>query len=733
MVLGSMKGAKKEKGNVSQHDQQQKKGMKREDMKQFKESLKNQKKLLENIQITNPARSIGSKLLIIFFISIVCCVLAVGLISYSMTKGLIQKNVSEASAQTIKQVSENIDTVMGSYVDTSFQLMFDATITNQANILFTSKDTFGVLQANREISDKLSNFLLGNTIIRNIAIIPVSGGASPFVAGAITSTSKSLEELQATEWFQATVSGGGTANWIHPQAEGILEANPYETIALARVVKNFSDDSKSYVILLEFFANNLFEIIKTVDFGEGSKVFIVNNDNDFVFTLNSELYGEESDIVIPTETSEELEGSRNVIDADNKDYLAVYKTIDVFDNWRLIGAIPVENLASQAAPIRNLTIITVIVAAIIAIGVGMFVVMLVGKPLVHLSNLMQKGAMGNLTVRSSLRHRKDEIGELSDNFNEMMQQISHLASQTTYSAAEVLKTAVELTDASQKTAVAAKEIAVATDEIANGATSLAVEAEKGTDLTANINEQMVQVNEYNVTMTQSAEEVETASLQGTAHMGLLIEKTGATEQMTREMVDKVTALKESTLSIVKILDVLNNVTKQTNILSLNATIEAARAGAAGKGFMVVADEIRQLADQSKQSIEVVGQITAQISTEIEETVTVMLEAYPIFQEQIESVKEANQLFLTVQAQMDHFKQNLVQVTDSIGVLNQSQSTLNDSMNNVSAVAQQSSATSEEVASLSTEQLSISQNLVQLSTTLESVSNGLKDSLSKFKI
>jgi len=346
---------------------------------------------------------------------------------------------------------------------------------------------------------------------------------------------------------------------------------------------------------------------------------------------------------------------------------------------------------------------------------------------------MQKGAKGNLTVRSSLRHRKDEIGDLSDNFNEMMQQISHLASQTTYSAAEVLKTASELTNASQKTAVAAKEIAIATDEIANGASSLAIEAEKGTDLTSSINEQMMQVNEYNIHMTQSAVEVEHASLQGTAHMGVLIEKTGTTEQMTREMVNKVTALKESTLSIVKILDVLNNVTKQTNILSLNATIEAARAGAAGRGFMVVADEIRQLADQSKQSIEVVGQITAKISSEIEDTVNVMLEAYPIFQEQIESVKEANQLFITVQAQMDQFKHNLLQVTDSIEVLNQSQTTLNDSMNNVSAVAQQSSATSEEVASLSTEQLSISQNLVNLSTTLESVSNTLKDSLSKFKI
>jgi len=728
-----MKGASKENDEHSKQDEKQDKGNKREEVKELRESMKKQMKLLENIKISNPARSIGSKLLIIFFISIVCCVLVVGLISYSMTKGLIQKNVSEASVQTIKQVSENVDTIMNSYVDISFQLMFDTTITSQANVLFTGKDAFAVLQANREVSEKLSKFLLGNTIIRNIAIIPVGGTADPLVSGTLTRSTKTLDELHSKEWFQETVKGGGIANWIHPQEDGILEGNSYETIALARVVKNFSDESKSYVILLEFYASNLFKILNMVDFGDNSEVFVVNNENNYVYSPDPGMYGSVSELIIETATEDDIEGSTNIKNSKNEEFLAVYNTISAFDQWRIIGAIPVENLVSQAAPIRNLTIITVIVAAIIAIAVGSFIVMIIGKPLVHLSQLMQKGAKGNLTVRSSLRHRKDEIGDLSDNFNEMMQQISHLASQTTYSAAEVLKTASELTNASQKTAVAAKEIAIATDEIANGASSLAIEAEKGTDLTSSINEQMMQVNEYNIHMTQSAVEVEHASLQGTAHMGVLIEKTGTTEQMTREMVNKVTALKESTLSIVKILDVLNNVTKQTNILSLNATIEAARAGAAGRGFMVVADEIRQLADQSKQSIEVVGQITAKISSEIEDTVNVMLEAYPIFQEQIESVKEANQLFITVQAQMDQFKHNLLQVTDSIEVLNQSQTTLNDSMNNVSAVAQQSSATSEEVASLSTEQLSISQNLVNLSTTLESVSNTLKDSLSKFKI
>ncbi|MDQ8733569.1 hypothetical protein [Paenibacillus sp. LHD-38] len=108
-------------------------------------------------------------------------------------------------------------------------------------------------------------------------------------------------------------------------------------------------------------------------------------------------------------------------------------------------------------------------------------------------------------------------------------------------------------------------------------------------------------------------------------------------------------------------------------------------------------------------------------------------AYPLFQEQIGSVKEANQIFLSVQGQMGQFAEKLEHVTASISQLDQSQGVLADAMTNVSAVAEESSATSEEVASLSTEQLSISEGLVRLSEKLDAVSRDLKASLSQFQI
>jgi methyl-accepting chemotaxis protein len=400
--------------------------------------------------------------------------------------------------------------------------------------------------------------------------------------------------------------------------------------------------------------------------------------------------------------------------------------------WTIQAVTPDAELVQETSDILKATWVIIAIAIVVACLAGWFVARMIGRPLVILRNLMMEGEQGNLTVRTQHKS-KDEIGQLSTSFNQMMEQITRLVQQTNQSASDVLATAGELLNSSNLTASSAREIAVATEEIANGASSLAVEAERGNGLTHEISMQMKQVVEANANMGVSATEVQNASQQGTQYMAELTTKTIATEVMTRSMVEKVDRLKDSTSSIRKILDVLNDMTKQTNILSLNAAIEAARAGASGKGFMVVADEIRKLAEQSKFNIGIVGTITVTIQKEIDETVKVLSEAYPLYQEQIKSVKEAELIFTQVQSRMGSFVEQLFGVTNSIQVLDESQNVLTEAMTNVSAVSEESSATSEQVASLSNEQLNVSESLVKLSVKLEELSHSLQNSLSKFRV
>jgi methyl-accepting chemotaxis protein len=685
--------------------------------------------MMKETKLSNPIKSVGMKLFLIIFVSILACVLTVGLMAYSEAKSIVEKKVSDASLQTVNQVAENLDIIFKTYEDLTLQILVDKEFHTIVNTISGNGDDYTRFESTRKLSEKIQGYAIGNSTIKGILLLPLNDNL-PVVASGSASTSRS-EALMSQPWFQETIDLNGRVNWIAPQAEGLSMGTDQKSIGISRLLKDSVSSNASYLLLLEVDVNSFSERYSGVSLGEGSEMAIVDGSGKYVIASDESAIGQPANVELPA-GEEGAGGAEKMTTSAGTEVLTAFKTFSAM-NWKLVGTIPVEMLVKDAEAIRTLTWITVAAAALIAIAIGFLVLYTIATPLVKLRNLMVEGAGGNLTVRSTMKKRQDEIGGLSESFNRMMAQITELAHQTTSSAEQVLLTASDLSNASKKTSLSAREIAVATEEIAGGATSLAVEAERGNDLTSNMNEQVRKVIEANQEMTASAALVERASGQGTAYMGMLIEKTGLTEEMTRSMVEKVDKLKESTGSIVKILDVLNNLTKQTNILSLNATIEAARAGAAGKGFMVVADEIRKLADQSRQSIDVVAQITAKISGEIEETVLVLSDAYPLFREQISSVKEANDIFLSVQDQMGTFVTRLEGVTSSIEGLNQSQSVLAVAMTNVSAVAEEASATSEEVASLSSEQLSISESLVQLSEKLDAVSKGLKESLNKFKI
>nr|WP_246315110.1 methyl-accepting chemotaxis protein [Paenibacillus foliorum] len=681
---------------------------------------------MKGMRLENPIKSIGMKLFLIFLVSILFFVLTVGFTSYNISKGVIQKKVADASEQTIIQAGQKLDLLYGTYEDVTMQILLDEEMKRMLSDITTfDKSTFDYLQLRQKLGDKLNVYAYANKTIKSLQLFSLSGEIISSAGATGTKENPSKED-----WFKRIVDNSGKATWLETKSKGYGDASTSSvpSFAIGRVLKNTTNNSQQNILVIEVNIDVISKELAQINMGEGGQTLVLAPDFKVVYSPDAATLGQKSTIDVDVAS---LQGENHSIMNIKKDLQLVYFQ-SAKSGWYLMGAMPVAELVRDARTISDMTWIMALVAALIAGGIGFLVARMVGRPVITLRNLMKEGEQGNLTVRMTVSSQ-DEIGQLGNSFNEMMQKITVLVQQTNISAQEVLDTATELSDASKKTATSAREIAVATEEIAGGASSLAVESERGNELTYNIGVQMKAVVDGNIVMGTAASDVQKSSEQGIQYMSELINKTNATEAMTRNMVEKVDNLKESTRSIRKILEVLSNVSKQTNILSLNATIEAARAGAAGKGFMVVADEIRKLADQSRQSIAIVGTITETIQREIDETVNVLSTAYPIFQEQISSVKEADSIFKQVQTHMGGFIGQLSEVTESISNLDASQIVLSDAMSNVSAVAEESSATSQEVASLSAEQMNISNGLVRLSDKLDQLSNSLKDSLSKFEV
>jgi len=671
-------------------------------------------------------RSVGVKLFFTIILGVLICVIMMGQFAYNKSEQIIEEQAIVSGENTIEQLGINIDNKLKTYQDLSLTILIDQAFHVDLDLSIHSPDDIERLEAMRRLTTKLQNYLFSNEDITGVALIPMNEQLSTLTAGSSQITK--INEIRQEEWFQQTIDLNGQLNWIDARATSFSHSGNTPSFGLARLLKNTLTNQADYVLFLDITTKGILDQINRVGATEGGELSIISSNHHYIAHMNREMTAQP--INFDFQNLDSIASKK--VNINGEDMLLIQTQLDT-NGWYLFETKPVDVLVKEANVIREMTFIVALIAAGIAVLIAGFVIYNISLPLVKIRNLMVQGADGNLTIRAKATRRKDEIGQLATSFNLMMGKITDLANQTKNSAEAVLTTAEVLTESSHRTATSAKEIAIATEEIANGATSLAGEAERGNDITVTINEQMKSVLSANEEMKQSAFQVEQASEQGTSYMHELIAQTGKTEEMTRNMVEKVETLQESTQSIRQILDMLNAVTKQTNILSLNATIEAARAGAAGRGFMVVANEIRNLADQSTQSIDVVGNITEKIQQEINETVNVLTTAYPLFQEQVKSVHNANEIFVSVQSQMSSFIEKLEQVTNSVNHLEQTQNILNETMSNVSAVAEESSATSEEVASLSNEQLSVSDHLVVLSQQLNEMSKSLKDAISKFKV
>lgn len=661
-----------------------------------------------------------------FFIATMGIVLSLGYISYSVARHTIENNALSSNEQTVQQTAEKLDVMLLRFEDRLGQLVYNKEIQNAVK---SGADSSPDLEDRRvqtsRIAEELNHWLGSAAGIRAVYLAPANE-ALP-VSSAGTQDSVFMEGIRETTWYKKLLE--------QPQSLWITQSlKQGETAGAFHLAKSVADSSggAAYIAICDIETKGVEEELSKVNLGMGSYIQLLTSGDELIASSQHQ----EADTYLRLGGTlfkgvSQVSGSLPTKDEQGEPILAVYGTLET-SGWRLLGVVPSANLIHDAGRILDTTYIAVAAAAVIAILIGLWMVRMVSKPLARLKDLMFQGAEGDLRVRTGVVTR-DEIGQLTGSFNTMMERINELVVHTNETAREVLETADALSGVSLKTAAAAKDIASATEEIAGGAGGLALEADRGNEMTAQIAARMDSVFAAAREMGGTAHSVDHFSREGVARLQELLERTQKTGGMTEHLVLKVNELKDTASTVTHVLAAMQGIAQQTNILSLNASIEAARAGEAGKGFKVVADEIRQLADQSRDSIAMVAEITGRIMSDMHETEAALTEVAPLFKEQTAAVKGTSDIFIAVQEQMSQFILRLDSVAQSIEGLNQSQGVLSETIGNVSSFAEESSAASEEVASLSSEQQNVSDYLVELSGRLEKASLLLKERLSKFNV
>ncbi|MBE4144834.1 methyl-accepting chemotaxis protein [Vibrio parahaemolyticus] len=290
-------------------------------------------------------------------------------------------------------------------------------------------------------------------------------------------------------------------------------------------------------------------------------------------------------------------------------------------DWVLGTGIYIDDIDQQVAMQRELrtqelnqhtlSAVTISVIGLIITSILTSIAVSKGiKPLQHVADSLKDVAAGggDLTARLKVES-KDEVGEVAAAFNEFMDKLHPLMQDIHQSASAVQTVSEELNDQTRTASCQMQSHCLETDKVVTAVTEMSMTAK---EVASNTNATAQAIDDANDQVTEAQREVEQA-IQGITELVTEINSTS----------DAISELSQQTEQITKVLDVIGEIAEQTNLLALNAAIEAARAGEQGRGFAVVADEVRSLASRTQNSTHEIGDMLKQLQSGVSRAVTTM--------------------------------------------------------------------------------------------------------------
>ena len=247
---------------------------------------------------------------------------------------------------------------------------------------------------------------------------------------------------------------------------------------------------------------------------------------------------------------------------------------------------------------------------------------------------------------------------------------------------------------------ATEEVAKSVDAISQGVTETVRNMESQTDMTAQIQgiiDNLIQVKDHTL---ESTNEAVTATDVGGKLVEQLKEKSDAIAVANQSVTEVASELQEKIKSAEEITQIIYQVSSQTNLLALNASIEAARAGEAGRGFSVVADEIRKLADNTKQSIDKITDLLQGVTKLADHTSELVMNSVRASEAQAEYIDQVTGSFRSIAGVVDELHNNMTSLDALSNDLNESNNVIIDSLANQQAASEEIAANAQSSADLS---------------------------------
>lgn len=663
------------------------------------------------------------------FMLTVICIVILGVSSYNMSSTNITDTYDNSAKQTMKMMVQYLDLAFENVKSNYMPYLGEQELSYYVKGLYSSDNVKQTTTYN-SYKTTLGKACTSDPLVSNIYFISD-------IVDSITTSQTTGNDLYST---YISMDSGAMAKadkysyfWFGNQPEVDSALNTSSEKYGVRLARHFPDSNT--ILIIDIKREIITNTLSSLDAGEGSVVAFITQDGKEVlsndaFSSDNAVVFSDKDFYISALESENESGAKNIT-YDNKKYLFLYYKLPN-QNAMICSLIPKSYILAQVDDIRNNTILFVIIGCALAILLGTYFARGIGSTISHITHQLRKVAKGNLTVEVTTK-RKDEFKLLTQSITDMIANMKLLIKNVNDMSNELTEAASFVADSSSTFMQTSQDIQYAITDIENGVNQLDEDSEDCLSQMDSLSNKISTVSDSTIEISKLTSKTNTAIHSGIASMDLLNESAKETSQITSKVIVAIEELEEHSRSISHIVEAINDIAEETNLLSLNASIEATRAGEAGRGFSVVAEQIRKLADQSLASANEINKIIEEMIAQTHDVVKTAKQAEAVVTAQKDAVTNTTDAFHQMNEQISNLVNSLSTIAKDVDSMGISRDTTLSAIESISAISEETSACSSNVAATAQTQLHSVTKLDSASSHLAKRAEELTELLKQFTL
>ncbi len=355
---------------------------------------------------------------------------------------------------------------------------------------------------------------------------------------------------------------------------------------------------------------------------------------------------------------------------------------------------------------RTLTIVVIASTLIVILSIASALITagVITKPIKTVMERMKLIASGDLSKDDLQTNARDEIGQLVHAANEMANNTRNLLTQINAVSETVTNQSEELTQAANEVKAGSDQVAITMQELATGSETQATSASDLASIMGTFTAKVQEVNDNGERVQEYSNEVLDMTNKGSDAMTATTKQMSKIDRIVQGTVAKVEGLDEQSQQISNLVSMIKDIADQTNLLALNAAIEAARAGEHGKGFAVVADEVRKLAEQVAVSVKDITGIVMNIQSETSAVVESLKDGYTEVELGTDQIRTTGKTFHEINESISKMAENINMVSGNLADIAANTKEMNESIAEIASISEEAAAGVEQT-SASTQQTS----------------------------